>query len=170
ARRRAAVAWVPQSEDVDWAFPVSVRDVVMTGRFGHLGVTRRPRSADHDAVERALDALGLAGLARRQIGELSGGQRKRVFVARALAQEARIMLLDEPFGGVDAVSQATITAILRELAAHGTTALVATHDLAGLRELCDEAVLLYRRVIAHGTPVEILRPEVLALAFGVVGP
>lgn len=170
ARRRAAVAWVPQSEDVDWSFPVSVRDVVMTGRFGHLGTTRRPRPADHDAVERALDALGLADLARRQIGELSGGQRKRVFVARALAQEARIMLLDEPFAGVDAVSQATITTILRDLAAQGTTALVATHDLAGLRELCDEAVLLYRHVIAHGTPAEILRPEVLALAFGDVGP
>ncbi|MEE6272877.1 metal ABC transporter ATP-binding protein [Georgenia wangjunii] len=170
ARRRAAIAWVPQSEDVDWAFPLSVRDVVMTGRFGHLGMTRRPRRADHDAVTHALGALGLDDLAGRQIGELSGGQRKRVFVARALAQEARIMLLDEPFGGVDAVSQATITTILRDLAAQGTSALVATHDLAGLRELCDEAVLLHRRVLAHDTPAEILRPEVLALAFGDVGP
>ncbi|MFC4555506.1 metal ABC transporter ATP-binding protein [Georgenia faecalis] len=166
ARRRAAVAWVPQSEDVDWAFPVSVRDVVMTGRYGHLGLARRPRRADHDAVDRALAALRLEGLAGRQIGELSGGQRKRVFVARALAQEARLLLLDEPFAGVDAASQATITRLLRDLAAQGTTALVATHDLAGLRTLCDEAVLLYRRVLAHAAPEEVLRPEMLALAFG----
>jgi manganese transport system ATP-binding protein len=169
ARRAAAVAWVPQSEDVDWSFPLSVRDVVLTGRYGHLGITRRARPADHAAVARALADIDLAGLAGRQIGELSGGQRKRVFVARALAQEARLVLLDEPFAGVDAVSQATMTRLLRRLAGAGASVLVATHDLAGLRELCDEALLLNRRVVRHASPAEVLRPETLALAFGDAG-
>ena len=166
ARRAGAVSYVPQSEDVDWAFPVSVRDVVMMGRYGHQGWTRRPRRADREAVADALERVELAGLAERQIGALSGGQRKRAFVARGIAQGARILLLDEPFAGVDKRSEATISALLRELAAEGRTVLVSTHDLHALPELCTEAVLLMRRVLLHASPAEVLRPENLALAFG----
>ncbi len=166
ARRAGALAYVPQSEDVDWAFPLDVREVVMTGRYGFLGPTRRPRAADRAAVSRALERVELADLADRQIGALSGGQRKRAFVARGLAQGARVLLLDEPFAGVDKRSEATITALLRELAAGGATLLVSTHDLHALGELCDEAVLLAGQVLLHDRPAEVLRPENLARAFG----
>ena len=167
ARRRGTVSYVPQTEDVDWTFPVSVRDVVMTGRYGHLGLTRRPRRADHDAVAAALERVDLTVLADRQIGALSGGQRKRAFVARGLAQEATVLLLDEPFAGVDKRSEATITTLLRELAAGGRTVLVSTHDLQSLDALCDDAVLLQRRVLLHAHPREVLLPHNLARAFGV---
>jgi manganese transport system ATP-binding protein len=166
ARRSGAVGYVPQSEDVDWTFPVSVRDVVMMGRYGRTGLTRRPRAADHDAVDRALDRVELSSLADRQIGRLSGGQRKRAFVARALAQGATVLLLDEPFAGVDKRTEATITRLLRELAGDGHTVLVSTHDLHALPDLCDEAALLNKKVLVHGDPHEVLRPENLALAFG----
>lgn len=166
ARKRGAVAYVPQAERVDWDFPVSVRDVVMMGRYGGMGVTRRPRVADHLAVDEALERVELTEFASRQIGRLSGGQRKRAFVARGLAQGASIMLLDEPFAGVDTRSQATITRVLRDLTDQDGTALVSTHDLQGLPELADEAVLLKQRVLMHGAPSEVLRPENLALAFG----
>jgi manganese transport system ATP-binding protein len=167
ARRRGVVAYVPQTEDVDWTFPVSVRDVVLMGRYGRLGPTRRPRRVDHDAVDAALARVDLADLADRQIGALSGGQRKRAFVARGLAQEAGALLLDEPFAGVDRRTEATLTALLRDLAADGRTVLVSTHDLQSLEELCDDAVLLHRRVLLHAPPAEVLRPENLARAFGV---
>ncbi|PPK92270.1 manganese transport system ATP-binding protein [Kineococcus xinjiangensis] len=166
ARRSGAISYVPQSEDVDWAFPVSVRDVVMMGRYGHQGFTRRPRAADRAAVAEALDRVELADLADRQIGALSGGQRKRAFVARGIAQGASILLLDEPFAGVDKRSEATISALLGELAAEGRTVLVSTHDLHALPELCTEAVLLLRRVLLHSTPAEVLEPANLAMAFG----
>jgi manganese transport system ATP-binding protein len=166
ARRRNLVSYVPQSEAVDWDFPLSVADVVMTGRYGHLGFTRRPRAADHAAVATALRRVGLSELADRQIGELSGGQRKRVFVARGIAQEATLLLLDEPFAGVDKGSEATIIALLRALADEGRSILISTHDLAGVPELCDEVVLLQNRVLFHGPPEEALTAERLALAFG----
>lgn len=166
ARKRGVVGYVPQSEDVDWTFPVSVRDVVMTGRYGHMGITRRPRAADYEAVDRALERVELTEYADRQIGQLSGGQKKRAFVARGIAQEARLLLLDEPFAGVDKRSEATITRLLRELAAEGHSILVSTHDLHALPGLADEAVLLMRRVLFHGHPREVLTPERLALAFG----
>lgn len=170
ARGAGAIAYVPQSERVDWSFPLNVRDVVMMGRYGRLGFTRRPRDPDRRAVAEALERVELAELAERQIGRLSGGQRKRAFVARGIAQEARILLLDEPFAGVDRKSQASMSALLRELAAEGATVLIATHDLAGLPELCDEAVLLMHRVLVHDTPTEVLRPDNLALAFGLDAP
>ncbi|WP_028476895.1 metal ABC transporter ATP-binding protein [Nocardia sp. CNY236] len=166
ARRAGILGYVPQSEDVDWSFPLSVRDVVMTGRYGHLGFTRRARRIDREAVEHALDRVELADLADRQIGQLSGGQKKRAFVARGLAQGATILLLDEPFAGVDKRSEATITHLLRDLAANGATILVSTHDLHALPGLADEAVLLMRTVLAHGDPEEVLLPENLAKAFG----
>lgn len=166
ARRRGLVGYVPQSEDVDWAFPVSVRDVVMMGRYGRQGVLRRARQTDRDAVAEALERVELTELADRQIGQLSGGQRKRAFVARGIAQGAGILLLDEPFAGVDKRSEATIVRLLRELAASGSTVLVSTHDLHALPELADEAVLLMRRVLFHGAVDEALSPAQLARAFG----
>ena len=166
ARRAGALGYVPQSEDIDWSFPVSVRDVVMTGRYGHLGFTRRPKRADHDAVDEALARVELTDFADRQIGQLSGGQRKRAFVARGIAQEAEILLLDEPFAGVDKRTEGTITALLRELADAGTTILVSTHDLQVLPELADEAILLMRRVIAQGAPAEVITTDNLVRAFG----
>ena len=166
ARRQGLVGYVPQSEVVDWAFPLTVRDVVMMGRYGRLGITRRPRPADRSAVEQALERVELTAYADRQIGQLSGGQRKRAFVARGQAQEASVLLLDEPFAGVDKGSEATIVAVLRRLAREGRTVLVSTHDLQALPQLADEAILLMRRVLFHGPVAEVLRPERLALAFG----
>jgi manganese transport system ATP-binding protein len=154
ARARGDLGYVPQSEEVDWEFPVSVRDVVMMGRYGHQGVTRRARPADHAAVDDG------------QIGRLSGGQRKRAFVARGLAQGAGIMLLDEPFAGVDKRSEATIVRLLRELADDGRTVLVSTHDLHALPQLADEAILLLRQVLFHGSVADALRPDTLSRAFG----
>ena len=166
ARRAGLVGYVPQSEDVDWAFPLSVRDVVTMGRYGGMGLSRRSQRSDRAAVEQALERVELAEYAERQIGRLSGGQRKRAFVARGIAQGAGILLLDEPFAGVDKRSEATITRLLRELAADGAAVLVSTHDLHALPSLADEAILLMRRVLMHGTPDEVLQPESLALAFG----
>lgn len=166
ARKSGVVGYVPQSEDVDWAFPVTVRDVVMTGRYGHMGFTRHARKADHDAVDHALERVELTEYANRQIGQLSGGQKKRAFVARGIAQGATILLLDEPFAGVDKRSEATITRLLRELAGDGATILVSTHDLHALPDLADEAILLMRRVLMHGEPGLVLQPDNLALAFG----
>ncbi|PRY02371.1 metal ABC transporter ATP-binding protein [Allonocardiopsis opalescens] len=166
ARRSGAVGYVPQSESVDWTFPLSVGEVVMTGRYGRMGWTRRPRAADRAAAAAALERVELADLAGRQIGALSGGQRKRAFVARALAQDASVLLLDEPFAGIDKRSEATMTRLLRELAAAGRTVVVSTHELRALPRLCDEAVLLKNAVLAHGDPASVLHPDTLALAFG----
>lgn len=166
ARRSNLVTYVPQSEDVDWTFPVSVRDVVTMGRYAHMGPTRRPSAADREAVDHALARVGLTELQGRQIGELSGGQRKRAFVGRGIAQDASLLLLDEPFAGVDKASEATIIALLQDLRNEGKTVLVSTHDLAGIPQLCDEAVLLNHRVLAHGTPAEVLTNDNLARAFG----
>ena len=168
ARRRGIVGYVPQSEAVDWSFPISVREVVMMGRYGALGITRRPRSADRAAVADALSRVELTDLADRQIGQLSGGQRKRAFVARGIAQGASVLLLDEPFAGVDRGSEATMVRLLRELAADGRTVFVSTHDLQGLAQLADEAVLLQQRLLFHGAVAEALRADTLARAFGLV--
>ncbi|MGM7670344.1 metal ABC transporter ATP-binding protein [Microbacterium sp. A93] len=166
ARKHGLVGYVPQSEDVDWTFPVSVRDVVMMGRYGKQGLMRRARQVDRDAVDEALERVELTDLANRQIGQLSGGQRKRAFVARGIAQGAGILLLDEPFAGVDKRSEATIVRLLRELAASGDTVLVSTHDLHALPSLADEAVLLLHRVLFHGSVTEALEPANLSRAFG----
>ena len=166
ARAAGRVAYVPQSEEVDWAFPVSVRDVATMGRYGRLGPTRRARDEDHQAVDEALARVDLTDLAERQIGKLSGGQRKRAFLARALAQGAELLLLDEPFAGVDKRSEATITGLLGELADEGLTIMVSTHDLVSVPALCATVALINRRVVAHGPPDEVLVPELLAEAFG----
>lgn len=166
ARTAGLVGYVPQHESIDWQFPISVRDVVMTGRYGHLGFTRRPRQRDRAAVDDALARVGLSELRHRQIGQLSGGQRKRAFVARCLAQEATILLLDEPFAGVDQHTQASLIELIRNLAKAGASILVATHDLQTLTSLADETIVLKNRVLAHGPTPTIARPEILARVFG----
>ncbi|ANI38058.1 metal ABC transporter ATP-binding protein [Mycolicibacterium vaccae] len=166
ARRSGAVAYMPQSEAIDWAFPLSVRDVVLAGRYGRMGPTRRARPADQQAVDEALERVELIDYQRRQIGQLSGGQRKRAFLARCIAQGADLLLLDEPFAGVDKRSEATISRLLRELAAGGATIVVSTHDLHALPELADEAILLMRTVLLHAAPDVVLQPRNLARAFG----
>ena len=166
ARRAQRVSYTPQSEDVDWAFPISVADVVMTGCYGRMGWRRRARPADRAAVASALERVELTALAGRQVGALSGGQRKRTFIARGLAQGADLLVLDEPFAGVDKRSEATITTLLRDLAAEGRTVVVSTHDIVAVPQLCDSVVLLNRRVIAHGPVAQTLVPELLVRAFG----
>lgn len=166
ARKAGRVAYAPQSEDIDQDFPVSVREIVAMGRYNRLGPRRRLRAEDHAAVDAALERTELTDLADRQIGALSGGQRKRAFIARGLAQEAELLLLDEPFAGVDKRTEATITALLRDLAAEGRAILVSTHDLIAVPTLCDEIALINRRIIATGTPEQTLRPDLLAEAFG----
>lgn len=166
ALRRNLVAYVPQAEEVDWTFPVLVEDVVMMGRFGHMGFLRRPRAHDHAAVTEALDRVGMADFRKRQIGELSGGQRKRVFLARALAQEGRVILLDEPFTGVDVKTEEAIIGLLRQMRDEGRVMLVSTHDLGSVPEYCDRVVLVKGTVLAHGPTAQVFTPANLRRAFG----
>lgn len=166
ARKKGLVSYVPQNEDIDWRFPISVRDVVMMGRYGFMGPSRRAGTADHQAVDSALERVELSDLAHRQIGQLSGGQKKRAFLARGIAQGAEIILLDEPFAGVDKRSEATISHLLKSLAKEGRCVLVSTHDLVALPSLAEEAIVLLRRVLFQGSVDEALRPEVLVKSFG----
>ena len=160
------VAYVPQSEEVDWAFPVLVEDVVMMGRYGHMGFLRRPRAADRAAVDAALGRVGMADHRRRQIGELSGGQRKRVFLARSLAQDGQVILLDEPFTGVDVRTEEQIVALLRELRDEGRVMLVSTHNLGSVPEFCDRTILVKGTVLASGPTETTFTRENLERAFG----
>jgi manganese/iron transport system ATP-binding protein len=166
ALRRNLVAYVPQAEEVDWSFPVLVEDVVMMGRYGHMGFLRRPRAADHAAVDAALARTGMTVFRHRQIGELSGGQRKRAFLARALAQEGQVILLDEPFTGVDVQTEDQIIALLRALRDEGRVMLVSTHDLGSVPEFCDRVVLMKGTVLAHGPTETTFTRENLQAAFG----
>lgn len=166
ALKRNLVAYVPQSEDVDWTFPVLVEDVVMMGRYGHMGFLRRPAPADHAAVEAALIRVGMQDYRHRQIGELSGGQKKRVFLARALAQDGRVILLDEPFTGVDVKTEEQIVALLGELRAEGRVMLVSTHNLGSVPEFCDRVVLVKGTVLAYGPTETTFTRKNLEAAFG----
>jgi len=166
ALKENLVAYVPQSEEVDWAFPVLVEDVVMMGRYGHMGFLRRPSSKDHAAVDRALSRVNMQDFRHRQIGELSGGQRKRVFLARALAQNGRVILLDEPFTGVDVKTEDRIVALLRELRDEGRVMLVSTHNLGSVPEFCDRTVLVKGTVLNYGLTETTFTPENLKHAFG----
>lgn len=161
-----SLAYVPQAEEVDWSFPVLVEDVVMMGRYGHMGFFRRPRAADHEAVATALARVDMTAFRHRQIGELSGGQKKRVFLARALAQDAQVILLDEPFTGVDVKTEDQIIALLRDLRAEGRVMLVATHNLGSVPEFCDQVVLVKGTVLAYGPTAEVFTPDKLREAFG----
>ncbi|MGO1346335.1 MAG: metal ABC transporter ATP-binding protein [Bifidobacterium psychraerophilum] len=169
SRKLGAISYVPQQGDVDWSFPLLVRDVVMMGRYGMQNWLRTPHGHDHETVDEAITRVGLADQAGTQIGELSGGQRKRVFLARGLAQRAQVLLLDEPFAGVDKHSEHTIVRILKQLASEGATVLVSSHDLHALPDLCEEALLINKTIIAHDDIRRVLRPERLAKAFGLGG-
>ncbi len=166
ALRQNLVAYVPQAEEVDWTFPVLVEDVVMMGRYGHMGFLRRPTATDRAKVAEALARVGMSDLTHRQIGELSGGQRKRVFLARALAQEGQIILLDEPFTGVDVKTEDQIIALLRELRDEGRVMLVSTHNLGSVPEFCDRTVLVKGTVLAYGPTETIFTRDNLERAFG----
>ena len=166
AQKRNLVAYVPQSEEVDWSFPVSVWDVVMMGRYGYMNFLRIARAADRLAVEQSLARVGMLEFRDRQIGELSGGQRKRVFLARALAQRGQIILLDEPFTGVDVGTENAIIGLMRELRREGRLLLVSTHNLGAVPEFCDQVVLVNKTVLAFGPTEEIFTEDNLAKAFG----
>ena len=166
ALKQNIVAYVPQAEEVDWSFPVLVEDVVMMGRYGHMGFFRNPKKTDHDAVSIALDRVNMSEYRTRQIGELSGGQRKRVFLARALAQDGRLILLDEPFTGVDVKTEEAIIKLLRELRDEGRIMLVSTHNLGSVPEFCDRTVLMKGTVLAYGPTATTFTRENLELAFG----
>ncbi|MGD9377021.1 MAG: manganese/iron ABC transporter ATP-binding protein [Methyloceanibacter sp.] len=160
------VAYVPQSEDVDWNFPVLVDDVVMMGRYGHMNLFRIPSKEDRRKVDEALERVNMTAYRTRQIGELSGGQKKRVFLARALAQEGRIILLDEPFTGIDVTTESAIIDLLRELRDAGHLILVSTHNLGSVPDFCDQVVLLNRTVLAAGPTAETFTQENLERTFG----
>ncbi len=166
ARKQKLVAYVPQSEEVDWSFPVSVWDVVMMGRYGHMGFMRIPRAEDKRIAQECLERVSMTEFKERQIGELSGGQKKRVFLARALAQQGRIMLLDEPFTGVDVQTEAAIIDLLRALRSDGHIILVSTHNLGSVPEFCDQVVLVNRTVLAFGKTEKVFTEDNLSRAFG----
>lgn len=160
------VAYVPQTEEVDWQFPVSVYDVVMMGRYGHMNFLRIPKKADKEHVARALEKVDLANLGHRQISELSGGQKKRVFLARSLAQNSRIILLDEPFTGVDVKTEQMIMDLLVALKKEGYLILIATHNLGSIPEYCDQVVVINKTLVAHGPTATTFTQANLAQAFG----
>lgn len=166
AQKRNWVAYVPQSEEVDWSFPVSVWDVVLMGRYGYMNFLRMPRAEDKRLAEESLRRVQMWDFRDRQIGELSGGQKKRVFLARALAQQGKVILLDEPFTGVDVKTEAAIIDLLRELRDSGHIILVSTHDLGSVPEFCDRAVIINRTVLAAGPLAEVFTEENLTKAFG----
>jgi len=160
------VAYVPQSEEIDWNFPILVEDVVMMGRYGHMNMLRRAKAIDHQWVDTALERVNMSAFRHRQIGELSGGQKKRIFLARALAQQSEVILLDEPFTGVDVKTEQQIMTLLRELRAQGKVILVSTHNLGSVPDFCDRTVLINQTVLACGPTAEVFTPENLQLAFG----
>ncbi|MGK7888422.1 MAG: metal ABC transporter ATP-binding protein [Leptolyngbyaceae cyanobacterium] len=166
AQKRQLMAYVPQSDEVDWNFPVSVFDVVMMGRYGYMNLLRIPRAQDRRLVMESLDRVDMTDFRHRQIGELSGGQRKRSFLARALAQEGKVILLDEPFTGVDVKTEKQMIDLLLKLRDEGHTILVSTHDLASISTFCDRTILLNRTILASGTTADTFTAENLEMTFG----
>lgn len=164
--RHICIAYVPQRSQVDWNFPVTVAAAVMMGRFGRIGLLRRPGRHDWHYVRECLEVVGMAELAERQIGELSGGQQQRMFIARALAQEAELMLMDEPLTGLDVPAQEDIFRVLETLRGRGVTVMVATHDLNQAAERFDRVLLLRRRLVGLGLPTEVFTPANLQAAYG----
>ncbi len=160
------VAYVPQSEEVDWNFPVSVYDVVMMGRYGYMNFLRMTRPVDKEIVRQSLERVQMWDMRNRQIGELSGGQKKRTFFARALAQQGKVLLLDEPFTGVDITTEKTMINLLLELREQGHTILISTHDLASITTFCDQVILINRTILAYGDTSEVFTEENLSRTFG----
>ncbi len=165
ALKNNVVSYVPQAEEVDWSFPVLVEDVVMMGRYGHMNFMRMARDVDRKSVAEALDRVGMADFRKRQIGELSGGQKKRVFLARALAQDGQVVLLDEPFTGVDVKSEEAIVSLLRQMREDGRVLLVATHNLGSVPEFCDRTVLIKQTVLDYGLTSEVFTQDNLERTF-----
>ncbi|MDA0136279.1 anchored repeat-type ABC transporter ATP-binding subunit [Solirubrobacter sp. CPCC 204708] len=160
--------YVPQRHEFAWDFPISVEDVVMTGRAGRLGLFRRPGTADWEAVDEALERVRMTDLRARPVGQLSGGQRQRVLVARALALRPTALLLDEPFSGLDVPTQELLSALFTDLAREDRAVLMTTHDLAGAMYGCDRIALLNRTVVAVGTPAELADEDELWMrTFGI---
>lgn len=166
AENRKAVAYVPQRGSVDWDFPTTVYDVVLMGTYGQLGWFRRPGDVEKEKARTALDRLGLTDLAGRQIGQLSGGQQQRTFLARALAQDARVLVMDEPFQGVDAVTERTIVDVLRELREAGRTVICVHHDLGTVAEYFDWAAVMNVRMMSCGPVAEAFTSETVRAAYG----
>ncbi|MDD9328843.1 MAG: ATP-binding cassette domain-containing protein, partial [Bartonella sp.] len=166
ALKQNLIAYVPQSEDIDWDFPVLVEDVVLMGRYGHMNFFRYAREQDHEAVRIALERVNMLPFAKRQIGELSGGQKKRVFLARALAQQAKAILLDEPFTGVDIKTEDKIITLLQDLRKEGAVILVSTHNLDSVAEFCDRTILIKGTVVASGVTKVVFTQKNLEQIFG----
>jgi ABC-type Mn2+/Zn2+ transport system ATPase subunit len=160
------VAYVPQSEEVDWNFPVSVHDVVMMGRYGYMNLLRIPQAIDKRVVKESLERVEMWQMRDRQIGALSGGQKKRTFFARALAQQGTVLLLDEPFAGVDIKTEKMMIDLLMELRQSGHTVLISTHDLAAITTFCDQVVLINRSILAYGATSDVFTEENLSRTFG----
>ena len=160
------VGYVPQRESVDWDFPVSVLDVVLMGRYGHNGWLKRVSKKDQNIAYECLEKVNMSPYADRQIGKLSGGQQQRVFLARALAQESDLYLMDEPFAGVDAVTETAIIEILRELKKKGKTLIVVHHDLSNAKQYFDHLILLNMRLVGYGTINEIFTKDLLQKTYG----
>jgi len=165
-KARASVAYVPQRESVDWDFPTNALDVVLMGRYGQLPLFGRPRKRDVEIAREALDKVGMADFATRQISQLSGGQQQRVFLARALAQQTRVYLMDEPFAGVDAATERAIVSLLHDLRAQGATVVVVHHDLQTVPEYFDSVLMLNLRCVAFGPVRDVFTQENLSAAYG----
>jgi len=165
-RQRRLIGYVPQRESVDWDFPVTAFDVVLMGRYGHVGLFRRPGRSDRRIARECLDKVGMGPFAHRQINNLSGGQQQRVFLARALAMESEIYLMDEPFVGVDAATESAIISLLKELREVGKTCLVVHHDLQSAPEYFDSIILLNMRLVAYGPTPEVFTPQLLQKTYG----
>ena len=163
---RRHVAYVPQADSLDPEFPISAFDVVLQGRYRQIGWLRRPQRADRAAASLALAEVGLTDRARDRFGTLSGGQRQRVLLARAIAQNARLLLLDEPFNGVDATSQQLLVDVMERLRRQGVAIVISTHDLAFAHLACSEACLINGHMVGFGRPDHVLTPEHLAAAYG----
>lgn len=163
---RQRIAYVPQRESVDWDFPITVRDLVLMGRYGRLGLFRWPRAADRDAAYHYLSVVGMQSFSDRQISQLSGGQQQRVFIARALLQEADVYFMDEPFAGIDAASEQVIIQLLQKLRAQGKTVFVVHHDLASMEKYFDWVILLNMRLVAFGETKSVFNPENLNITYG----
>ena len=160
------IGYVPQRESVDWDFPVTAMDVVLMGRFGHTGWFRRISKRDRFFASECLEQMNMLPYASRQIGNLSGGQQQRVFLARALAQQSDLYLMDEPFEGVDAVTEKTIIELLKQLRDQGKTLMVVHHDLSTAREYFDQLALLNLRLVAYGKTSEVFTNELLQRTYG----
>jgi len=163
---RSKISYVPQKEIIDWDFPVTVEDVVMMGRYAHLGAIERPSARDREIVDEAIDKVSMNEYKKQQIGNLSGGQQQRVFLARALAQESEILLLDEPFVGVDATTEQAIIDLMHTLNDEGKMVIVVNHDLGKVQDYFDYLIMINQWLIAYGPTREVFKPELLSRTYG----